>query len=275
MKMTYAPTLFAEAARSIGYHPFPRRPPISPPTYTNPLGVRMGQCTYCGFCERFGCANYSKASPQTSVLPVLMRKSNFEARTECEVLKVNLDRLRQARHRRDLRRQLGRRMGAARRTRPHLCLRVQQRAHDAALGHRPSLRSEAPREGTVGRNYAYQTTSGLSCSSTTRSSIRSLRRARSARVVDDFNGDNFDHGGLGFVGGAGIDCRPDQRPPDPDPAGAAGTPRWGAQWKQATKKTYLRSFGLRRRKDRATRPTPTISISIRPTKIALAGRCCA
>jgi gluconate 2-dehydrogenase alpha chain len=42
----------------------------------------------------FGCANYSKASPQTSVLPALMRKSNFEARTECEVLKINLDRSR-------------------------------------------------------------------------------------------------------------------------------------------------------------------------------------
>ena len=50
----------------------------------------MGQCTYCGFCERFGCGNYSKASAQTTILPVLIRKPNFEARTECEVLKINL-----------------------------------------------------------------------------------------------------------------------------------------------------------------------------------------
>ena len=40
----------------------------------------MGPCTYCGFCEWFGCGNYSKASPQTTILPVLMRKSNFSAR---------------------------------------------------------------------------------------------------------------------------------------------------------------------------------------------------
>ena len=50
----------------------------------------MGECSYCGFCERFACGNYSKSSPQTTVLPVLMRRPNFELRTECEVLKVNL-----------------------------------------------------------------------------------------------------------------------------------------------------------------------------------------
>ena len=26
--------------------------------YTNPLGVTLGPCTFCGFCERFGCGNY-------------------------------------------------------------------------------------------------------------------------------------------------------------------------------------------------------------------------
>jgi choline dehydrogenase-like flavoprotein len=54
--------------------------------------VKLGQCTFCGFCEWFGCANYSKASPQTTILPVLLRKSNFEVRTGCEVMRVNLDR---------------------------------------------------------------------------------------------------------------------------------------------------------------------------------------
>ena len=52
----------------------------------------MGPCTYCGFCEWFGCGNYSKASPQTTILPVLVRKSNFSARDNCEVTQINLDR---------------------------------------------------------------------------------------------------------------------------------------------------------------------------------------
>ena len=63
--------------RQLGYKPFPQPSGNLSQSYTNPLGVTLGQCTYCGFCEWFGCANYSKASPQTTILPVLLRKSEF------------------------------------------------------------------------------------------------------------------------------------------------------------------------------------------------------
>jgi gluconate 2-dehydrogenase alpha chain len=48
------------------YQPFPQPSGNLSKAYTNPLGLRLGPCTYCGFCEWFGCSNYSKASPQTS-----------------------------------------------------------------------------------------------------------------------------------------------------------------------------------------------------------------
>jgi choline dehydrogenase-like flavoprotein len=83
--------LWAEAAKEMGYNPFPQPSGNLSQAYTNPLGVTLGPCTFCGFCERFGCGNYSKASPQITLLPVLMRRSNFEARTECEVTRINLD----------------------------------------------------------------------------------------------------------------------------------------------------------------------------------------
>ena len=92
MKQGYGHVLFAQAAKELGYKPYPQPSGNLSQAYTNPLGVKLGQCTFCGFCEWFGCANYSKASPQTTILPVLVRKSNFEARTECEVMRVNLDR---------------------------------------------------------------------------------------------------------------------------------------------------------------------------------------
>ena len=52
-------------------------------------------------------------------------------------------------------------------------------------------------------------------------------------VIDEFNGDNFDHAGLGFIGGGYIGVlqtggRPIETHPTPD-----GTPNWGAQWKKA------------------------------------------
>jgi len=53
--------------------------------------VQMGQCTYCGFCEWFACGNYSKSSPQTTILPALLPKDNFSYRTLCDVTRVNLD----------------------------------------------------------------------------------------------------------------------------------------------------------------------------------------
>ena len=65
-KQGYGHTLFAEAAKQLGYKPFPQPSGNLSQAYTNPLGVTLGQCTYCGFCEWFGCANYSKATPQTT-----------------------------------------------------------------------------------------------------------------------------------------------------------------------------------------------------------------
>ncbi|WP_143242740.1 MULTISPECIES: hypothetical protein [Agrobacterium] len=42
----------------------------------------------CGFCGRYSCLNYSKASPQTCVLDALKRLSNFEYKARCEVSKI-------------------------------------------------------------------------------------------------------------------------------------------------------------------------------------------
>src|SRR5262249_44305480 len=80
--------MFARAAAARGLKPFPHPAANMSRAYTNPLGLTLGPCTYCGFCEKFGCGNYSKASPQTTILPVLMRKPNFELRTQSEVLRL-------------------------------------------------------------------------------------------------------------------------------------------------------------------------------------------
>jgi gluconate 2-dehydrogenase alpha chain len=50
----------------------------------------MGPCNFCGFCSDYGCLNYSKASPNACILPVLRGRKGFELRTLAQVLKVNL-----------------------------------------------------------------------------------------------------------------------------------------------------------------------------------------
>src|SRR5438445_6367278 len=64
------------------------------------------------------------------------------------------------------------------------------------------------------------------------------------QVVDDFNGDNFDHGPHGFIGGAYLSMwttggRPILQHYLPD-----GTPAWGSQWKRAMHENYLRASGM-------------------------------
>ncbi len=87
----FAGQLFEKAAAELGYKSFPLPAANSSIAYTNPYGVRLGPCNLCGFCERFGCFLYSKASPQTTILPILEGRSNLEVRTNSYVTKILLD----------------------------------------------------------------------------------------------------------------------------------------------------------------------------------------
>lgn len=91
LPMTAAPTLFAKAAKEMGFAPFPGPAGNAAQAYTNPLGVTMAPCTCCGFCAPFGCGISAKASPQACLLPALMRRSNFTLRTDSEVLRILTD----------------------------------------------------------------------------------------------------------------------------------------------------------------------------------------
>jgi gluconate 2-dehydrogenase alpha chain len=243
MRQPYGPTLFAQAATALGYHPFPQPSANISQAYTNTLGVRMGPCSYCGFCERFGCGNYSKASAQTTVLPVLFRRTNFTARTNSEVLKIELSD--DGKH-------------ATGVTYIDSSGEVWEQPADIVLVCSFSFNcvrmlllsgigkpyDPATGTGTVGRNYAYQTTSGLSLFFDDKIFNPFVGAGSLGMVIDDYNGDNFDHAKLGFVGGAGISSiitngRPILYRPVPP-----GTPRWGAAWKSATAENYQRVMGI-------------------------------
>jgi gluconate 2-dehydrogenase alpha chain len=56
--------------------------------------------------------------------------------------------------------------------------------------------------------------------------------------IDEFNGDNFDHGPLGFVGGGYLgQVQTNGRPIEATPL-PPDTPAWGAKWKQAIRDNY-------------------------------------
>src|SRR5580692_4789376 len=87
----YAAQLFDKASKELGYRAFPVPSANSSIAFTNPYGVRLGPCNLCGYCERFGCFLYSKASPQTAILPILAERPNLQVRTNAYVTRILQD----------------------------------------------------------------------------------------------------------------------------------------------------------------------------------------
>jgi gluconate 2-dehydrogenase alpha chain len=240
LKQGYGHTLFAEAAQQLGYKPFPQPAGNLSRAYTNPLGVTLGQCTYCGYCEWFGCANYSKSSPQTTILPVLVRKSNFEARTECEVTRINLDNtgkratgvtyVNAAGEEFEQPADLVLLCGFQLFNVQLLLLSGIGKPYDPNTG-----------QGQIGRNFTHQTmSSAIGFFDKDKYNFNPFIAAGAIGMcIDEFNGDNFDHSKVGFVGGGYIgQVQTNGRPIESTPV-PPGTPAWGSKWKQALRDNYL------------------------------------
>ena len=94
-------------------------------------------------------------------------------------------------------------------------------------------------DGVVGRNYCYQTTGGATVFLDQSININPfMASGANGTMIDDFGGDNFDHGPLGFIGGQYVGAimtggRPIEFHPTP-----AGTPKWGLGWKEAVTRHY-------------------------------------
>jgi gluconate 2-dehydrogenase alpha chain len=241
-KQPFSHTLFAKAARDLGYKPFPQPSGNLSQAYTNPLGVRMGPCTYCGFCEWFGCGNYSKASPQTTILPFLIRKPNFSLRDNSEVIRINIDR--SGKHATGV---SFVDTGGVEWEQPadlvilsaYTMFNVQLLLH-SKIGKPYDPIANA---GVIGRNFTHQTISSVNGFFDNKKFNFNpfISSGAIGMCIDEFNGDNFDHGPHGFVGGAYMgqvqtNGRPIQTTPVPP-----GTPKWGAAWKSAVRDNYLSS----------------------------------
>jgi gluconate 2-dehydrogenase alpha chain len=238
MKEPYGSAMFRKAASSLGYHPFPQPSSNMSQPYTNPEGLTLNTCMFCGYCERYGCEHYAKSSPQTVLLPVLLKEPKFKLRTQCQVLRINLDSLGKVATGVTYIDAQGR--------------EIEQPAKLVIVGLfslnnvRMLLLSKigppyaaSTGKGVVGRNYSYQTTSAVQVFYDESVNINPfMRSGANGTVIADFVADNFDHAKLGFLGGAYIGevishGRPIEFHPTPP-----GTPSWGSEWKKAVVRHY-------------------------------------
>ncbi len=240
---TYPGALFAQAAESLGYTPYQNPTAAMTRPYTNPYRLMLGQCVRGGFCGGYGCAVGAKASPLTAVLPALLKHANFELRPLANVIKVNLD---------------SEKKRAAGVT--YLDARGREVEQPAELVILTSYTFNNTRlmllsgigkpydpvsnQGVIGRNYSYQPGSKVMLFFEDREFNPFIGADTVGTAIDEFNGDNFDHQGLGFVGGAYVAAQSASPTPIRSTPVPPGTPQWGADWKKNAMRYYRRSFAI-------------------------------
>lgn len=84
----YFAKLFEQASLELGYHPFPLPAATPSQAYTSPDGVSRPPCQYCGHCGYYGCMVGAKATPGTTMLPILTTRRNVTIRTQSWVRRV-------------------------------------------------------------------------------------------------------------------------------------------------------------------------------------------
>jgi gluconate 2-dehydrogenase alpha chain len=235
----HASQMFAKTAKELGYHPYVRPTANASQPYTNPDGMKIGQCQYCGFCERFGCEANAKGSPHITVIPVALRNPNVELRTYTWVTKVLKDSTgKKATGVLYINMQTGEEM-----EQPAdlviLSAYGLSNVHLMLLSGIGKPYDPEAQTGVIGKNYAYQGGANVTLFFDGKSFNPFIATGGWGTSIDDFHTNwNFDRAPHGYVGGSyisvgGSNGRPITYRPVPP-----GTPQWGSAWKRATAKWY-------------------------------------
>jgi len=234
--------MFYKAARDQGYHPYPIPASNASAPYVNPYGCQMGPCNFCGFCSDYGCLNYSKASPNVCILPVLRQRTRFELRVLSQVLKVNLDS--------DRKRATGvSYLDAHGRESEQpadlvvLCAFSLFNVHLMLISGIGKPYDPVTKSGTVGRNYSYQNLNRVTMffdESVQANAFIGI--GGGGTVFDDLNGNQLDNAKAGFIGGGVIWARQPGAGPVRGIVTAPGVPNWGSAWKKGIKESFRHSF---------------------------------
>ena len=241
---TFAGALFGKGAETFGYNPFPSPSAAMTQPYTNPYRLMLGQCVSGGFCGHFVCAMGARAAPPTAVLPALLKHKNFELRPRANVIKVNLD----SEKKRAVSVTYVDARGRELEQPAELVILASYTFNNTRLMLLSGIGTPydpISNRGVVGRNYSYQTMGNVTLFFEDKVFNRFMGGGGHGTVIDEFNGDNFDHAGLGFIGGALLTEYSNGATPIRSQSVPPGTPRWGSAWKKAVAQYYDRSLVIR------------------------------
>jgi gluconate 2-dehydrogenase alpha chain len=235
--------LFSEGARKLGYHPFPSpRAILSQPYKDRP------SCSYCGYCQAFGCHIGAKSSILVTKLPEADATGNFTLLTGATCYHVNSD-------------NSGHVTGVSYygpdgsdNTIEAEIVILSPFVYDNT---RLLLLSKTDRypnglansSGHVGKHFMAHMMPHVFAAFDDRFVNIYMGPSAEKHTLDDFNADNFDHSGLDFMRGAQVSVAPADL--EAGPIGTAmslepppGTPRWGAAYSEFFAKYFARYAAL-------------------------------
>src|SRR5229473_7788110 len=259
--MDQGAVVFEAGAKKLGYHPFSTPRAI----ISQPYNGRPG-CTYCGFCQGFGCHVGAKSSILVTKLPEADATGNFKLITGAMCHRVNSDKS-------------GRVTGVSYYGPDGSDNTIE--AEIVVLGTfiydntRLLLLSKTDRfpnglansSGHVGRHLMTHFRPTVFLAFDDRHINIYMGPSAQKHSIDDFNADNFDHAGLGFIRGAQISVGTPNLEGGPisfsTTAPPPGTPRWGAAYRDYLAKYFTRFAVMVAQSE--TLPYPDQTIDLDPT----------
>ena len=215
----------AEAARGLGWHPFPGPAAVNSVRYQN-----RAACSYHGFCNRGGCHLDAKNSTAVSTIPRAQETGRLEVVTHAQVHRVEVD-------------GNGRATGVSYVREGETYFQPADVVLLAGFTYenvRLLLLSTSPafpnglsnNAGQVGRHYmSHATGAGVTALFPHRLN-RWYGLPAQGVAIDEWADDNFDHSDLDFIGGGNLWVYSDRRPIAAARMPTFGrAPRWGADWK--------------------------------------------
>ena len=217
--------LMSDAARGLGWHPFPGPAAIASRTYDGRAG-----CVYHGFCSRGGCHIDAKSSTLVSTIPKAMDTGRFSVVARARVSRIEVDndgRVRGVTYFKDGEEYFQPADAVLLASYVYENVRMLLLSKSAAF---PDGLSN--NRGQVGRHYFTHNHRGWVTALFPFDLNNWYGAAAQGVAVDDWADDNFDHAGLDFIGGGNLWVYTERRPITAAGMNTFGrAPRWGSEWK--------------------------------------------
>lgn len=227
LRQTGYSEMVAAAARGMGLHPFPQPAAILSEIYDD-----RPPCTYCGFCGTgFGCWNGSRSSTLVSSIPAAEKTGNLTLLTNSRVMKILVDSSGRAsgveyvdeKGHRQVQRAKFVILGSFVFENVRLLLLSRSKAYPKGLSNN---------HGQVGRYFTPQVVTQVSAFHPGKALNLWAGSGGQTIVIDDYDADNFDHKGVGFIRGASGYVLNESLPIGHSTAVPPGQRLWGSSYKR-------------------------------------------